>query len=322
MVPHSLRALRANYPDLKITVLTRSLFAPLFDGLNVEILNIDTKGEHNGVWGLGRLASQIKSLGVDCVADMHNALRTQILRGFLRLHGIPSVRIVKGRVNKWLYMDGGCNKVTKPLKHTVIRYCDTLRSLGFELDDPTPAVKPQLPNPFAFEKGEERCIGIAPFSVHKGKRYPLHHVDSVVSQLSTKYDKVFVHSGGGDELMFAQKMESSYEGVVAVFAQLKLKEEVQLISMLDCLITMDSFAMHVASLTATPIVSIWGATHPMLGFSGYGLDSSGEIQLDLKCRPCSTYGNKKCRFNDYRCLYEIEPKQVLQAVESVVEPSK
>ncbi len=319
MVPHSLRALRVNYPDLKVTVLTKELFTPLFEGLNVEILNIDTKHEHSGLVGLNRLASQIAEMGVDCVADMHSVLRTRMLTSLLALRGIKSRRIHKGRITKWLHLDGGCNKVTKPLTHTVNRYCGTLRKLGFKVDAPLPATKRKRENPLPYEKGGERWIGIAPFSVHEGKRYPLHLVSQVVEMLSERYDRVFIHSGGGEELLFAQKMEQNHKNVVAVFSLTKLKGEIDLISMLDCIISMDSFAMHVASLTATPVVSIWGATHPMLGFHGYGYDKDGEIQLDLKCRPCSTYGNKRCRFNDYHCLYQITPQMVVERVELLLQ---
>ncbi len=319
MVPHALRALREKYPDLRISVLTKPLFAPLFDGLNVEIIPIDTKGAHKGVMGLKRLAREIADRGVDCVADLHSVFRTVVLTQILALfHGIPSNRINKGYVSKWMRMDGGCKEITKPLKHTVARYCDVLRRLGFEFDYPEAAVKVDRPNPTQFEKGSERWIGVAPFSVHKGKRYPLHLVRALIAQLAARYDRVFVHSGPGEELKFAESMESEHQNVVAVFPKMKLAGEIDLISNLDCIISMDSFAMHVAALVATPVVSVWGATHPMLGFSGYMTDPKGCVQLDLPCRPCSTYGNKKCRMGDYHCLYDIEPSIIVARVAEMI----
>lgn len=315
MVPHALRALRENYPDLKISVLTRPLFTPLFDGLNVEIIPIDTKEKHKGTAGIFRLAHEIADMGVDAVADLHSVLRTRMLTSFLRLfHGVKCNTILKGRVSKWMRMDGGCSAVTKALKHTVERYCDVLLRLGFKFEYPDAAVKRDRPNPMPFEKGGERWIGIAPFSVHEGKRYPLHLVRVVVAKLAAQYDRVFIHSGGGDELAFAEELEREYSNVVAVFSKVKLAQEIDLISKLDCLISMDSFAMHMGSLVATPVVSVWGATHPMLGFSGYKCDPRGVVQLDLPCRPCSTYGNKRCRMGDHHCLHDIDPQTVVDRV--------
>lgn len=315
MVPHALWALRRENPDLRISVLTKELFRPLFKGLNVEIIPIDLEGQHKGFKGLNRLAGELKAAGISCVADLHKVHRSRILTALMRLRGIPSRSIHKSRVSKWMRMDGGCSEETMPLKHTVLRYCDTLGELGFKMSAPTAPTKQERPNPMPFAKGDgERWIGVAPFSAHRGKCYPLSQVREVVSQLAERYDRIFIHSGGGEELSFAKEMEAKYANCVAVFSAVKLEQEIDLISNLDCLISMDSFAMHVASLTATPVVSVWGATHPMLGYSGFGSDPRGVVQMPLTCRPCSTYGNKPCRFSDYHCLTEIASEEITKRV--------
>ena len=71
--------------------------------------------------------------------------------------------------------------------------------------------------------------------------------------------------------------------------------------------------MHLASLVGTRVVSIWGATHPYAGFLGYGQRESDCIQRALDCRPCSIYGNKKCRYGDYRCL-DIPAEEVAKRI--------
>ena len=161
MVPHALRALREAYPDVRVTVLTRPLFKPFFAGLDVDFLEADYAGRHKGVLGLLRLAGEARRRGIDAVADMHGVLRSRIIGLLLRLHGMPAARIDKGRIEKWFRL--GCtNLAASPLKHTVVRYCDVLRRLGFVFDDPQPAAKPVRPNPFGEKKGV--WIGFAPFS--------------------------------------------------------------------------------------------------------------------------------------------------------------
>ena len=114
-------------------------------------------------------------------------------------------------------------------------------------------------------------------------------------------------------------MESLYPNVTAVNGKLKgLGEEMNLISNLDCVISMDSLVMHLASLVATPVVSVWGATHPKLGFLGYGCTSEGVLQVDMECRPCSTYGNKRCKYGDYRCIRAITPQMIADRVEQLL----
>ena len=81
---------------------------------------------------------------------------------------------------------------------------------------------------------------------------------------------------------------------------------------------MDSLVMHLAALVATPVVSVWGATHPGLGFLGYGCDPRGVLQADMACRPCSVFGSKPCRYGDYRCLKAVPPAMIAERVRLLV----
>lgn len=84
-----------------------------------------------------------------------------------------------------------------------------------------------------------------------------------VKLLSEKYDRVFIHSGGGAEAEFAREMERTYANVTALNGILKdLGSEMDLISNLDCVVSMDSLVMHLASLVATPVVSVWAPRTP------------------------------------------------------------
>ena len=89
-------------------------------------------------------------------------------------------------------------------------------------------------------------------------------------------------------------------------------------SHLDVMVSMDSANMHLASLVNTPVVSIWGATHPYAGFMGWHQEPHNAVQLDLNCRPCSIYGNKPCLRGDFACMKNISPELVSQRVEFVL----
>ena len=315
MLPHALRSLRKSNPELKITVVTRKLFAPFFAGIDLDFLYIDPKGAHKRPSGIWQLAREAKRLGVDAVADCHDVLRSQLFRLFMKLRGVRVESIHKGRFAKWLRM-GSNSECIQPLKHSVIRYCDTIRRLGFEFDDPS-TFKPELPNPMGEKQG--RWVGVAPFSAHKGKIYPPELMAQVIESLSKRYDRVFVHSGGGTEFQFAQAQEARHENVTALNGRLDLKGELELISHLDCVVSMDSLVMHMASLVDTPVVSVWGATHPKMGFLGYGCNPDGVVQRDdLNCRPCSVYGKKACKYQDYRCMTGIRPEEIVERVAKLI----
>ncbi|MGY8914574.1 MAG: glycosyltransferase family 9 protein, partial [Flavobacteriales bacterium] len=89
-----LSGLVTQYPNVKITVLTRSFFAPLFHGIpNVSVYAADVMGKHKGVVGLYRLFKELKGLHIDVVADLHNVLRSSILKTFFRMTNIPFVQV-------------------------------------------------------------------------------------------------------------------------------------------------------------------------------------------------------------------------------------
>ncbi len=316
MLPHAIRAFQEAYPKVKVSVLTKRFLRPMFDGLNVNFIFIDDIEKRNEIAALWHLAGEIKRAKVDAIADMHGVHRSAILRTMCRLRGfIPSRKIRKGRIEKWFRM-GYSKHNAVPLKHSVVRYCDVVRRLGFVFDDPTPATKPELENPMNKKSG--LWIGFAPFSAHAGKTYPAPMREELVRLLAERFDEVFIHSGGGEEAAFAEAMESRYNNVTALWRRLPFKEERDLISHLDCVVTMDSLVMHLAALVATPTVSIWGATHPEFGFTGYGCDPEGILQEEMPCRPCSVYGNKQCKYGDYRCLKAITPERIMECVERII----
>ena len=94
-----------------------------------------------------------------------------------------------------------------------------------------------------------------------------------------------------------------------------MEQELALMSYLAVMCSMDSANMHLASLAGTPVVSVWGATHPFAGFLGWKQSMDDAVQLDLPCRPCSVFGNKPCRRGDYACLHNITPEMIVGKVE-------
>ena len=319
MLPHALRALRAVYPDLRITVATRPMFRPFFRGLDVEFLEVDLKAKHHSLRGMWQLAREARQLGVDAVADVHDVLRSKAFRLSMWLHGIRTAHIDKGRAEKRRALASGGD--FEPLKHSVVRYCEVIRALGFEFADPTPAAKPaEHDRPLGDKQGS--WVGFAPFSAHAGKTYPDGQSRRLVELLAARYDRLFIHGGGGREQEFALEMEQRYPNVTALFGKVRFAGELDVMADEDCLVSMDSMAMHMASLVATPVVSVWGATHPKLGFLGWGSPLSNALQADIPCRPCSVFGAKPCQFGDYRCLGAITPEMVAAKVAEICPPTK
>lgn len=322
ILPPVVRTLRNDFPDLKITVLTRPAFKVFFRDIDgIEFITPDLRKQHKGLRGILRLGSEILQLGVTHMADVHDVLRTKLLRRLLLLSGIKVAVIDKGRAEKRA-LTRKYHKYKVQLEPSYERYRDVVRQLGFCMSEPKAVERRTLPVPqdilaIAGPK-TGRWVGISPFAKHFGKIYPTSLSAELIGLLSTKYEHVFVFGGGALEKEFAECMDGLHENVHSIIGKISLSDELDLISNMDAMVTMDSSPMHLSSLAGTPVVSVWGATHPFAGFYGFGQDPDNAVQLDLPCRPCSVYGNKPCIYHDYRCLHGIAPQTIFEQVEKVL----
>jgi ADP-heptose:LPS heptosyltransferase len=313
-----LRAFCKQYPTIKLTVLTRRNFAPFFRDLpNVNIFNANLKGKHKGFYGLYKLSKELKSLEIDAVADLHNVLRSNILRLFLR--GITYVQIDKGRKEKSELIAG---KKFEQLKPTYKRYTDVFSRLGFEIDlsNPTFPVKAELSNAVLEITGkkEEQWIGIAPFAAHESKMYPLEQMKEVINELQKEH-KVFLFGGGKKEIAILNNLESK-PNCINLAGKLSLAEEMDVISNLDVMLSMDSGNAHVAAMLDVPVVTIWGVTHPYAGFMPYNQPLENCLLADREVFPkipTSVYGNNYPE-NYKNAAGIISPDTVVKKIKSLL----
>jgi heptosyltransferase-2 len=73
--------------------------------------------------------------------------------------------------------------------------------------------------------------------------------------------------------------------------------------------------MHVADALAVPLVAIFGSTVEELGFFPSSPKATVIENRRLSCRPCSHIGRSSCPKEHFRCMLEILPFSVFQAVQ-------
>ena len=304
------------YPDIEITFVSKEFHRPFFEGMSgVEFYGVNLDN-YKGLFGLRKLAKEISSLhDFDAIVDLHNVLRTTIIKFFLPTSGVQVATIGKGRTAK-RKLTRKKNKQLKPLKLMVQRYADCFAEVGleFELHNELKRNVQPLNAKLLSVLGQKRSnwIGIAPFARHKPKRMPIEKAEKVIEQLSSLPNvKIMLFGGGKLEERKLQNIADDYSNVYNIAGKLALGDELDLISHLDVMVSMDSANMHMASLMGVPVVSIWGGTHPYLGFLGYGQSMADTVQTDLYCRPCSVFGNKACYRGDHACLYRIDEEEIL-----------
>jgi len=288
-----LRAFVTQNPEVKITVLTRPFFAPLFENIpNTSVFNADLKGKHKGVFGLYKLAKQLKNIGITEIADLHNVLRTNILKHFF--FGKTFVQINKGRAEKKALVSG---KLFQPLKSSHERYADVFRALGYSLDLTNPEFPKPQELPLGFTKtiktNNKPLIGIAPFAQYESKMYPLVQMEKVISILQNDY-KVLLFGGGTKEINVFHLWKKQFPTISVIAGNYNFKEELAIISNLNIMLSMDSGNGHLAAMYGVKTITIWGNTHPYAGFTPFNQPKENQLlpsKNDYPLLPTSVYGN-------------------------------
>ena len=325
-LPSVYNACYAN-PDTQFYFLTRRHPSQVFinrpDNLTLISVNLDN---YKGVMGMRRLAQALKKrYDIDLFIDLHDVVRTKLLRLFLALRGVECHRIHKGRAAK-KELTRRNNKVLVQLTPTPQRYENVFRRAGVAVANDFKSLYDSgkgNPADFAAVSGPkeegEHWLAIAPFAKHKGKIYPAELMEKVIAHFAAKPDyKIFIFGFGPKEASLIGEWMTKHPGRLVNMAEVSLGigPELSLLSHCDTMLSMDSANMHLASLVGLRAVSVWGATHPYTGFLGWQQRTRDVVQLDMTCRPCSVFGDKPCFRGDYHCLYGITPQMVIQRVEA------
>lgn len=321
-----LLALTKSYPEVKVTVLTKKPFAPIFEGMeNISIYVADVKKRHKGLVGLYRLYKELKEHDIDAVADLHNVLRSRVLKNYFGLRKVPFVQLDKGRAEKKT-LTRTSNKIFQRLKSTHRRYAEVFSQLGFPIDlsEGKLLERKQLSENVLqlVQQDTKKWLGIAPFAAHQGKMYPLHLMRGMITKLNdTNKYKILLFGGGVTEVRQLEAIAEERENVINMAGKLNLSEELELISNLDVMLSMDSGNAHLAANYGIPVVTLWGVTHPYTGFYPFGQPMENALMADhnrYPLIPTSVYGNKLPK--GYESAMEtISPESVMDKLLGILE---
>jgi ADP-heptose:LPS heptosyltransferase len=295
-----IRALVNQNKNVKITMVSRPFFKPFFEEIpNVTFFNFEENKRHKGFLGLIRLFFDLKKLNIHAFADLHNVLRSKVVKTLFALIGKKTASVNKGRAEKKT-LTRSENKIFKQLPTMFERHAKVFQELGFSLD---------LSNPFFARKavlnpeieaiiGEncKKMIGIAPFAQYDSKVYPQDLMQEVINQLALNSDnKIILFGGGKKEIETLNTISKNNKNIISIAGKLKFNQELQLISNLNVMLSMDSANGHIAAMLGINVITLWGATHPFAGFSPFNQPFENSLVSDrnqFPLLPTSVYGNK------------------------------
>jgi len=266
------------------------------------------------------LFQDLKALNIDAFADLHNVLRSKVVRTLFALSGKKTASVDKSRAEKAALMRSE-NKIFKQLPTIFERQVKVFEQLGFSVD----LSNPIFPKKAVLDKetihliGEnhQKLIGIAPFAQYDSKVYPLDLMQKVLNQLSENPNyKIFLFGGGKKEIEILNSLSKDKENIIAIAGKLKFKQELQLISNLDLMLSMDSGNAHIAAMLGVKVITLWGATHPFSGFSPFNQPFENALVSDRNLfpkLPTSVYGNKKVEGYE-NAMRTISPESIIKLI--------
>ncbi|MFD0792280.1 glycosyltransferase family 9 protein [Mucilaginibacter litoreus] len=289
------RCLKKQLPDAEIHFITKPAFKYIYDNnpyvdkllLLKPILN--------------ETIAEIKSERYDYLIDLHNNLRTAIIK--IRT-GIRSSTYSKQTIRKWLSLKLRKNLV--PPLHLVDRYMKAVQFLGVTNDgqpiDYYIKENHQLASllPASHQSG---YVAFVIGATHFTKRMPNKKISSICGDINLP----IVLLGGNDVTANGDEIAAAAgEKVYNSCGKTTLDESVFLVSQAKSVIGFDTGLTHIAEAFKKPIVSIWGGTIPdLLGVQPYMVKESLVSGIDLYCRPCSKFGLEKCPLGHFKCMWDM-----------------
>ena len=202
-----------------------------------------------------------------------------------------------------------------PKKHIVDRYLETVSTLGvkndgrgldFFIPEKEEFKKEDLPE--SFQNG---YLAFVIAGTYFTKKYPVDKVSKICHNI----DFPVILLGGKTEFDEGEVILTQSKGNILNYAgKISLIQSASLVRDANLVLTNDTGLMHIAAAFKKKILSFWGNTVPDFGMVPYQSNKVSEIfeVPDLKCRPCSKLGHKKCPKKHFKCMKDINTSLVIE----------
>lgn len=287
-----------------------------------EIIVDDKRASDRGCLGLWRKAKLLRTKRFTLALCPHKSFRSGLL---LFLAGIPH-RVGFSQSKSALLFHVRVNRSAQ--RHDVERTLSILEGVGIPLAE----CERTLELPITAERGEQvaqqlrswgvdtsaMLVGLHPGSVWATKRWSAEGFARLMLLLKERYACDILLFGGPEDAECVSHIQKlSGNSGLSLVNRITLRELPAALSMCSIVVSNDSGPMHIAVARGVPVVAIFCATTPGLGFYPYS-SKAIVLETNVSCRPCSSHGGRRCPLGTEDCIRLIQPEHVLRAVEQLL----
>ena len=313
-------ALHQQFPEAQLFVLCTPEISDVFDRHPsvFEVILFDKRGKERALADRWKLIQRLRAEHFDLAVIPHRSLTSALLAW---LSGIPRRVGFSASQGRWLLTD------VVPFQwgvHDVDRNLALMNVFGVQNPSgelwlkPEPAAAQRIAARLSTVgvRPGDKVIGINAGSVWATKRWLPEGFAAVADRIIRDLQAKVVFIGGAKDAAAVKEVLSRMkEPPLNWVGETTLKELVAVVARCQVFLTNDSGPLHIAVASLVPTVAIFGPTTRELGFFPYG---SGHtvIERDLACRPCGLHGADRCPLGHFKCMKDISPEEVFEAVRS------
>jgi len=244
----------------------------------------------------------MKQNGFQTAIDFHSGPRSALLTF---LSGAKNRIGYRTPNRNWAYNHLVPRKVRNTNSHSVFNQARLLTPLNIEVKEIPPYPEIKI-NKEQISDGVRKAVKLdKKIVMHIGakKKYRdwgIEKFSSLIEKLIQEKFHVFLIGKGKEEETRGKILKDRFD-LYDFTGALSIKEIFFLISYSDVYFGADSGPLHLASLTRTPLVALYGPNIPEIS-GPYRKENVKIIQMNLDCIPCP---QKSCKFKKVKCMEGI-----------------
>jgi heptosyltransferase-2 len=315
------KLLRQRNPAVEVHVVAPTWSLPVLARMPEVARGIELAVGH-GELALGRrrgLARALRGEGYTHAIVLPRSLKSALVPWLAR---IPRRTGFRG---EWRYgVLNDVRRLDERLDQTVKRFV----ALGLERDEPCPESLPAPLRPRLRADADNLTrlraahglpasaplVAVMPGAEYgPAKRWPAAYYGELAAALARRGVEVVVLGSAkeralGDEVAAVARDTRVHN----LCGTTTLVDVVDLVAAAEAAVSNDSGLLHLAVAAGTPVVAIYGSSSP--DFTPPLTESAAVLSLKLSCSPCFA---RECPLEHLRCLKELHPKTVVEALDAL-----